>query len=232
MKKTLVIILLLILAYWWFKDPTISVPDSDVSFGYIVKYSGNGGRSDNLPMLVALHGNGDTAENFYNTALDQLNVPARIVLIKGPISGNAWPWTAAEFAQYGKPLSEAIESLALKYPTLGKPILLGFSGGGTMAYYQAAKHGNKYSYIFPVSGQLSKGLLGDGSYEPGAEVFAFHSTGDSIISISGGKNAVNILQENGVSVELTEFAGGHLGIFNNMKAEITQVVEQKLESLK
>jgi hypothetical protein len=98
MKKILSIILLLILAVWWFKDPTISVPDSDVSFGYIVKYSGSGGRGDHLPMLVALHGNGDTAKHFYNTALDLLNVPARIVLIKGPMPGNAWPWTAAEFA--------------------------------------------------------------------------------------------------------------------------------------
>lgn len=232
MKKILLIILLLILAVWWFRDPTISVLDSDVSFGYIVKYSGNGSRSDDLPMLVALHGNGDTAENFYNTALDQLNVPARIVLIKGPISGNSWPWTAADFARYGRPLSAAIELLSLKYPTVGKPILLGFSGGGTMAYYQAAKHGHNYSYIFPVSGQLSRGLLGEGSFSPGAEVFAFHGTDDNVISIGGGKSAVNILQENGISVEFTEFAGGHLGIFNNMKTIITQVVEQKLESLK
>jgi hypothetical protein len=40
------------------------------------------------------------------------------------------------------------------------------------------------------------------------------------------------LQENGVSVEFAEFAGGHLGIFRDMKTNITQLVEQKLESLK
>ena len=231
MKKILLIIPVLVLALWWFKDPTISAPNSDVSFGYIVKYSGNSSRSDNLPMLVALHGNGDTAENFYNTALDQLYVPARIVLIKGPLSGNAWPWTAADFAQYGKSLSEAIELLALKYPTIGKPILIGFSGGGTMAYYQAAKHGNSYSYIFPVSGQLSNGVLGDESFRTGAEVFAFHGRSDDVISISGGKIAVNILRANGANVEFTEFAIGHHGIFTDMKTKITQTVEQKLKSL-
>lgn len=191
MKKIILLIILVLgLAQWWFKDPTIDVPTNDVSFGYIVKYSGNSGRSDLLPMLVALHGNGDKAKNFYNTALDQLNVPARIILLKGPLSyggGGAWPWTAADFNKYGKAISEAIELLVHKYPTKGKPILLGFSTGGMMAYYQAVKHGDVYSYIFPVSGQLSKELLGDESSSPGAEVFAFHGKNDNVISISGGK---------------------------------------------
>ncbi len=234
-KLLLIVVLVLALAQWWFKDPTISVPTSDVSFGYIVKYSGNSSRNDNLPMLVALHGNGDTAKNFYNTALDQLNVPARIVLLKGPLSygsGSAWPWTAAGFRQYGDAVSEAIELLTLDYPTAGKPILLGFSSGGMMAYYQAVKHGDSYSYIFPVSGQLSNELLGDESSKPGAEVYAFHGRNDNVISITGGKNAVSILQAKGVNVKLTEFNGNHHGIFTVMKSKITRVIEQKIASLK
>lgn len=54
-KLLLIVVLVLALTQWWFKDPTVSVPTSDVSFGYIVKYSGNSSRNDNLPMLVALH---------------------------------------------------------------------------------------------------------------------------------------------------------------------------------
>ena len=234
MKNFLLLISVLGVATWWFKDPSISVANSDVSFSYIVKYTGNSNRSDTLPMLVALHGNGDSAKNFYDTALDQINVPARIVLIKGPLShggGDAWPWTPADFARYGKPVDEAIESLTLRYPTFGKPVLLGFSGGAMMAYYQAAKYGNSYSYIFPVSGQLSNELLGDKSFRPGAKVFAYHGKSDNVISISGGKEAVNILQANGVLVKLTEFDGGHHGIFTDMKTKITQAVEQKLLSL-
>jgi len=234
MKKLLFIILAVGGATWWFKDPTVSVASSDVSFGYVVKYSGNAGRGDTLPMLVALHGNGDTAKHFYETALDQINVPARIILIKGPLShggGDAWPWTAADFARYGEPINEAIASLALKYPTVGKPVLLGFSGGGMMAYYQAIKHGDSYSYIFPVSGQLSNALLGDTSFRRGAKVYAFHGTKDNVISISGGREAINILRANGALVKLTEFDGDHHGIFTNMKTRITQAVEQKLTSL-
>lgn len=141
MKKILLIILVFGLVQWWLKDPTVSARTNDVTFGYIVKYSGNGTRNDKLPMLVALHGNGDTAKNFYNTALDQLHTPARIVLLKGPISrgrGSAWPWSIADLTRYGKAVSEAIDLLTVRYPTERKPILLGFSGGAMMAYYQIA----------------------------------------------------------------------------------------------
>lgn len=43
--------------------------------------------------------------------------------------------------------------------------------------------------------------------------------------------AANLLRENNIYVNFTEFDGGHLGIFTNMKSEITQAVEQKLVSL-
>ena len=234
MKKLILVVLVFALASWWLKDSTISVPTNDVSFDYIIKHSGTGSSNDSLPMLIALHGSGDKAKHFYDTTLDQMTVPARIVLIQGPLSyggGNAWPWTPADFSHYGKPLSEASELLAQKYPTVGKPILMGFSSGAMMAYYQAAKYGDRYSYIFPVSGQLTDAMLGDGDLSPGAQVFAFHGKSDAVVPFSGGKNAVKILQANGANVKFTAFAGGHHGIFMDMKTEITQAIEQKIESL-
>jgi len=185
-------------------------------------------------MLVALHGNGDTPENFYATAMDELNVPARIILFKGPMPygrGSAWPWSASDFGQYGNALIEATEMLAVKYPTTGKPVLLGFSGGGAMAYYQAIIHGNKYSHIFPVSGQLSRQQLGSEVSDPGAQVTAYHGTSDTVVSSGGGKAAVKLLKAEGVSARLTEFKGGHHGVFTNMKRRITQAVEEQLLSL-
>ena len=235
MKKIILAILIVGILQWWLTDPTISTPSNNVKFSYIVKYTANGSQRDYLPMLIALHGNGDTAKNFYNTALDQLNIPARIILLKGPIShgrGSAWPWSMADFNQYGKAFNEAIELLAQKYPTVRKPLLLGFSGGGMMAYYQAIKYGNSYSYVFPVSGRLSKEILGDKLVSTGAQVIAFHGNKDSVISVQGGQQAVNILQDNGVNATLVVFDGGHHGIFTNMKARITQDIEQKIASLK
>ncbi len=235
MKKALLILVIIAIAIWWFREPTIKVPSNDVSFGYVVKYTGNSTRHDTLPMLVALHGNGDTAENFYDTALDQISVPARVVLLEGPISygrGGAWPWSDADFAQYGRAVSQAAELMADKYPTSGKPMLLGFSGGGMMAYYQAVNHGDTYSYIIAVSGQLNETRLGGEPSRPGAEVHAFHGKSDTVVGVGGGKGAVRLLQARGVNVTMTEFAGGHLGIFTDMKSEITRAVEQQLERLR
>ena len=234
MKKFVTIFIILLLAQWWFTDPTVSVPTNDVTFNYIVKYTDMSNKNEPLPMLVALHGNGDTAGNFYDTALDKLNVPVRVILIEGPIprgNGNAWPRTSEDFIQYGKSVNEAIELLTLKYPTIKKPILLGFSGGAIMAYYQAVKHGYSYSYILPISGKLSIDLLGDDSSNPGADVHAFHGTTDKVLSINGGRNAVKILKSKGINVSFTEFDGGHLGVFKSMKSDITNSIEKTILSL-
>ncbi|VAW66928.1 hypothetical protein MNBD_GAMMA10-320 [hydrothermal vent metagenome] len=235
MKKIAAVLVLLLLAKWWFTDPTISVPENDVTFSYIVKYTQASNESETLPMLVALHGNEDTTEHFYETALNEFSVPVRIILLEGPVSqggGYAWPWAAEDSRRYGEAVNSAIELLVAKYPTTQKPILLGFSGGGMMAYYQAIKYGYSYSYIFPISGKLSKDLSGDKLSSLGAKVYAYHGKKDRVLPVNGGREAVKILKSKGVNVRFTEFDGGHLGIFKSMKSSITDTVEEKILSLK
>ena len=218
----------------WFKDSSISVPSNDLSFSYIVKYSGGGSRSSSLPMLIALHGDGDTVDNFYETALDKISVPARIILIKGPIShecGRVWPYSIAQFEEYGKAFREAVDLLSTKYPTISKPILLGFSGGGGMAYYQAVKHGDSYTYIFPISSLLSKEKLGSTSSKPSAKVYAYHGKHDEVIPFSEGKKTFKLLKNKKVNIYFNEFETGHHGLFAEMKSEITHAVENKLKTL-
>jgi len=233
--KNIFRIIVTTLSQWRSKNLTMSETSNDLSFDYIVKYSGEVSRSDCLPMLIALHGDGDTVESFYETALDKFNVPARIILIKGPIShdmGNVWPYSASQFAEFGKVFSKIVDTLANSYPTVSKPILLGFSGGGTMAYYQAVKHGDSYTYIFPISGLLFSEQLNGRSSSPGAKVYAYHGRSDEVVPFSSGKKAVNLLKNKGVNVNFTEFGSGHHGLFAEMKSEITLAVEKKLNSLK
>jgi phospholipase/carboxylesterase len=219
----------------WFKNSNNSLPSDGFSFSYIIKYSGNGRRSDILPMLIALHGDGDTTDNFYETALDQFNVPVRIILIKAPIlhdMGDVWPYSASQFAKYGKTFSVSINKLTTTYPTVGKPILLGFSGGGTMAYYQAVKHGDSYSYIFAISGLLFKEQLAGRSCRPSAKVYAYHGKNDEVVPFSAGEVAVNLLKKRGVKINFTEFEGDHHGLFTHLKSKITLTIEEKIKKLK
>ncbi len=234
MKKIALIVVVLGLVFWWLKDPSIHAPSSDVDFDYIVKYPGNANSSDKLPMLVALHGDGDTVDNFYETGLNEFELPMRLIIIKAPFaysSGSRWPWTPEQFDQYGPGLNEAIELLTYRYPTIGTPVLMGFSGGAVMSYYQAALFGKSYSYIFPISGRLNKTLLGDAGFGQGANVFSFHGRQDNVVSFSSGSNASKLLQQNGITVIFTEFDGGHLGFFRSMKSEITTLIEDKLQTL-
>jgi len=218
----------------WFKGPVSGLTSRGVDFSYIVKYSGNANAADCLPMLLALHGDGDTVDNFYQAALNQFKIKARIILFKGPIlheCGRVWPYSAEQYADYGEAFCEAIDQLVIKYATVNKPILLGFSGGGAMAYYQAVKHGNSYSYIFPVSGLLTNEQLGKGRLRSNVRVYAYHGKSDEVIPFSAAKKAVHILKKNKVLVSFTAFESGHQGIFSDMKSEITQIVEEKLLKL-
>ncbi len=228
MKSILLIIIALGVGQWWFSDPSIG------GYDYVIKYSGSGNDDTSLPMLITLHGDGDTPEHFYETALDLFKTPARIIIFKAPkpfSGGRAWPWDPAHVQEASSEMDVAVRKLTLKFPTTGKPVLLGMSGGGRMAYYQALKYGNNYSYVFPISGMLSQEYLADNSSTPGAKVFAYHGKSDDVVSFGSGMNAAKLLREHGVDVKFTKFNGGHLGIFTNMKSEITQAIEQKLNTL-
>lgn len=231
MKQILLLLVLLGLTQWWMKDPSIRASNSDIRFDYIVKYAGKALKQETLPLLIALHGNGDTPDNFYESALNAFSKPARIILIKGPMRharGSAWPWEAKDFSIFGGAFSDIVGKLSVQYPTRGKPILLGFSGGGMMAYYQAARDGDQYAAIFPVSGQLSQKMIGNNPVNAGAntKIIAFHGVNDTIIPITGAKTAIEILRANGLQPKLESFSGDHHGIFNQMKIIITQTVEQ------
>ncbi|MEM7253577.1 MAG: hypothetical protein AAF493_19345 [Pseudomonadota bacterium] len=231
MNKLAIVALVAAAWFWWTKDPSVSVSNGQVDFGYKIEYPHGDDNGSRLPMLVALHGNGDTAKNFYATALDQIKTSVRVVLLKGPISyrgGGAWPNNRDELRRYGKAVNEAVMAIAAKYPTVGKPALLGFSGGAVMAYYQAAVYGDSYSYIFPVSGGLDKAVLEGEKARPGARVYAFHGKQDSVLSFNGGQQAVDLLFARKVRVKFTPFDGGHHGIFQEMKPQISALVGDKL----
>lgn len=234
MKKLLFLLLLVAVGGWYLysRDPSISAPTSGVKFDYVVRHTGDAGSKDRLPLLVALHGNGDTAAHFFDTALNQLSVPARVVLIKGPLpygTGKAWPWSPEDFGTYGEAVHEAVDELARRHPTAGKPVLLGFSGGAMMAWYQAALHGESYSSVFAISGRLSEEQLGGAVVASDAAVHAWHGRGDSVVPVGGGKHAARMLRDAGTDVRFHEFEGGHLGIFQDVKLEVTQAVERELD---
>jgi phospholipase/carboxylesterase len=228
--KKLVALLLLILSigiiYWWRLPSTVKGPSSGQKFEYIVRISGDGDSSDALPMIIALHGNGDVPANFFDTLLKDFNYPARFIVMRGLIdvpssflSGRGWPMDDKELSKCGDDMADAVSVLLERYPTKGQPLVLGFSSGAFVAYYLAAFHADRFSYIFPISGRLSGNLLTAKtvSHDNGARVIALHSKGDGIITFSSGIAAVESLKKIGLNAEMVTFDGGHTDIFRSGK---------------
>jgi phospholipase/carboxylesterase len=241
LKKTLLVLfLVLAIGYWWMSLPsTVKGPSSSREFEYIVKTSANGGSSDALPMVIALHGDGDSPAHFYETLLEGLDRPARFVLLKGPsnyiggTSGSAtWPRDSASLKEYGDALAEAVPVLLDRFSTRGKPIVLGFSSGAFYAYYLAVHYPDQFSYIFPLSGALPRDLMetGASAYDIGTEVIAFHGKGDQVVGLNRGKATVALLRKMGLSAELITVDGGHIEVFLSGKPFLLKRLGDAIES--
>lgn len=229
MKKLLVLIFLIGGLYWWWLPNTVKGPASGHEFEYIIQTSGNGGSSDLLPMVIAMHGNGDTPDNFFDTLLKDFEYPARFIMVRGPMDyagaswgGRAWPMDNHSLREYGDALADAVPILMDMYPTEGKPIVLGFSGGAYFAYYLASFHADRFSYIFPLSGGLPGELMKANSisYDSGAKVIAFHGKSDQVIGFRQAEAAVRHLRKRGLNAQLITHDGGHLDIFRSVNGNL------------
>jgi len=221
-----------LLAMWWHYRPhTISAITTDTAYHYIVQ-NPKWGSDDTLPFIVALHGNGDSMENFKKTLFRDLDIDTRIIFIQGPLnyrSGHAWPISGAELKRYGDSLAEVVEQFSKKYPAAQKPILVGFSGGGCMAYYQAAAHPDLYSTIIPISGRLDPSFIRETDLtDNAAMIVALHGTADKLIRYAAGADAVEHLAAMGREAQIIELTGGHLAVFTSGHDLFRKIVEESI----
>lgn len=197
---------------------------------YYVKTIGHG---HDLPLIIALHGNGDTPVHFFDSLFHDMPVPSRILLIRGPFNhggGYGWPMSGEDMELWGETLADIVPRLTETYHSKGKPILTGFSSGGFMAYHQAAAHPDEYIAIIPISGGLTPSLVhGPLPENQSTLILAFHGKDDDLIPFSQGKNAAGLLKENGRNVQFTPLPGGHLSIFDQGHDQFIAAIRQTLK---
>jgi len=249
MRKYVVFSLVVFFSYWWFTPKSISVPADgidarSVTYNYYEYIKGDASASSELPLIIALHGDGDSPKHFFETMWsDELSLvkisTVRIVILKAPYTMNSrrwggarWPWEPNEIKMYGDAISDVVAKLAMQYPTKGKPILVGFSGGAWMAYYLAARHGDQFSTIIPLAGRLSADIqieapVGGSS----AVIHAMHGKSDAVVGFSEGKNAVERLEKAGLPATLEEVVGGHSTFFSESHDRFFGVVQEAIDRL-
>jgi phospholipase/carboxylesterase len=213
-------------------------PSRAAGLFYIEHHTAGASPSDRLPMIVAMHGLGDTAASFV-ALFRGFDVPARIVALQAPTPfGDGWAWF--EFRKSGvdeEGLARGLESasravaasmaeLTSTRPTFGKPIVTGFSQGGMMSFALAVRHPQAISGAYPVAGLLPEPLLTAAAKPavPGPAVVALHGDADQRVPFDRGHATVRRLQDVGFDAKYESFPGVPHTVSPEMRTRLFQLL--------
>ncbi|MGE0789485.1 MAG: alpha/beta hydrolase [Sandaracinaceae bacterium] len=197
-----------------------------------------------LPTIWVFHGRGDQARvpggPFWNLAH-----PVRIFVPEGPVpidQGFGWFLNrvaddrpddlAAALLQRSDQLAAMIEAFTNERPTLGRPILTGFSQGGHMTWALALRHPELVDFAFPNAGWIPPSLvpeLSDASRFP--TIRALHTADDPRVPSGPTLELVSRLRDAGLDAEiLVEPSGGH-AMSATMDAQLHAWLDERLDAL-
>lgn len=186
--------------------------------------TGGARAGDALPLVVAIHGLGDTPRGLL-WLFEDFPLPARVVLPRAPTphaGGASWfplPWDrggAAAFergvAAAAEQLTALLETLARERPTEGRPVVTGFSQGGILAFALATTRPDLVSAAIPIAGTLPRSLwpraLPSGA--AGVPLRALHGRDDDVLPPGPTEALVAHLRRLGFDAELRLYPGtGH-----------------------
>jgi predicted esterase len=191
--------------------------------------------------ILAIHGYGDTAENFVQW-LRPLRVNARIWVGRGlqnAGSGRAWfERSGGDFNAVAPNLKVAAQLLEQSFraqlrrdTSCGAPLIVGFSQGAMMAYVMAASHGSIYNTVIPVAGLLPPALLPSSELRSPVQVHAFHGTADDVIPFAEGQRSVEAFRTAGFVAQMHAQTGVAHTITSQEQSEIRALIERAVSSM-
>lgn len=197
---------------------------------------------DPLPLVVMLHGRGNRPR-VPKGPLDA-SLPFRMFIPQAPDPlGDGFTWLAVPTLDpntqlFTSSLSARIDQLApvidefrQTRPTLGKPILVGFSQGGIMTFALATRFPQQFGAAFPMAGWLPPELYPEpkkGRTFP--YIFAQHGGADNVVPTERGRQTVKALRTRGLAVDYREFPGvGHI-VSAEMSDDVRRAVRRILSA--
>jgi phospholipase/carboxylesterase len=169
------------------------------------------------PIVLALHGRGDSAERFARLA-EQLRLPIRFIVGDGPMPwgarrGRRWfdsaaPDLADQLTARVADLVTLADAVARRWPQAPAPILLGFSQGAMLSLQALAQRPDRFAGVIALSGALlvTEGLTP--ATTPRRALVAAGSS-DRVVPAARSRAAAAALEGLGHHVETLEFEGGH-----------------------
>lgn len=170
-----------------------------------------------LPMVVALHGRGDDAAHFLG-AFEGLD-GVRVVALEGPHpAGDGAAWLtgsarelppevlAAEIGTQADDVARRIAEARAAWPTVGAPVVTGFSQGAVMSWAIAVHHPDVVAGAVPVAGFLPEASLA--AVAPGrVPIRALHGTADDVLPYAWDARTHELAVAAGLDATLTPFDG-------------------------
>lgn len=203
--------------------PTPVAPAPAVEIPEVVGIDGavhdNGDSTEALPMVIALHGLGDNPESFVRALHDVEDV--RVVALRGP---HEWPRGSSWFEGSVRDMADAdlltalevecrdlvprIEAATARFPTVGTPIITGFSQGAVLSWAMPVLQPEAVGGAVPVAGFAPVSLAPTLSGTP--PMRAFHGDADAVLPIDRAQAAYDAYAAVGVDITFTPFEGvGH-----------------------
>jgi phospholipase/carboxylesterase len=206
---------------------------------YVERQAG-GGPDEVLPMVVAVHGLGDTPENLGDALVAELGRPARVILPRGPKPhGGGYSWfdlsasneaMLAGIERATALVAGGVGEIVKRRPTRGKPIVLGFSQGGMITFALAARHPSLVGAAFPVAGFLPPPLDPPrGAALP--PLVAFHGAEDRVVPAQLARASVDRLRSLGVRAEIHVYDGLGHSISNELRGDLRREVAGAMAAL-
>ncbi len=191
----------------------------------------------NAPIVIGLHGRGDTPENFSHIA-DSLGPQFHWLVPRGPLEfapgkagspprcGRAVPeqsrlqafgggpacWFDQQTPDGGKAaLATALDVVAAQVRLAGKrPVaLVGFSQGCMVAAQYVAAHPQQLRAVLCFGGRLMQPIhVPQGPHA--VQIRFVHGKNDPLVPLAKAKESVEILRKARLSATLTEHDGGHV----------------------
>lgn len=202
--------------------PTPVVVSGEAAGMRYLEYVTGGARPDErVPMIIVLHPMGGDPEGMLEL-IRRYPKRARLVLPYGSPRGGKYVWfasvrdadmTAELVTHETERLAALISALMIERPTLGKPIVTGFSQGGFMSFALAATHPEVISAALPIGGTLPKAVYPSAALTSVQRpttlppVIAFHGADDLAVPTQGARDSIEELRRAGYAAELHEYAG-------------------------
>ncbi len=155
-----------------------------------------------VPLIICLHGLGDTMDNFKNIGLDDIADTANFIVLTpqaiNSVLGTAWNSGASmNGMQLNQNVDDAgfiialIDSTSAIYNIDPKRIYLtGFSMGSFMCHRMACEHGERIAAIASVAGTIGTAIQCNPSRP--VPVIHFHGTADQTISYTANAYGLSV----------------------------------------